>query len=81
MSILIGRIERGSLGAFRFKVCVGTIVHWHHVLSHLASSSDVFAYIGRFLQQHSTDDILFGNIFEKRLKLPWGSGAALKFMQ
>lgn len=35
---------------------------------------------GRFLQPHSTDDILFGNIFEKRLKLPWGSGAALKFM-
>ncbi|KAG9313564.1 hypothetical protein JVU11DRAFT_5891 [Chiua virens] len=35
---------------------------------------------GRFLQPHLTDDILFGNIFEKRLKLPWGSGAALKFM-
>jgi hypothetical protein len=73
---LTGRIERGSLGAFRFKVCAGTIV-----LSHPASSYDVFAYIGRFLQPHSTDDILFGNIFEKRLKLPWGSGAALKFMQ
>ncbi|KAH0835892.1 hypothetical protein J3R83DRAFT_9785 [Lanmaoa asiatica] len=36
---------------------------------------------GWFLQPHSADDILFGNIFEKRLKLPWGSGAALKFMQ
>ncbi|KAF8137326.1 DUF1769-domain-containing protein [Boletus edulis] len=35
---------------------------------------------GRFLQHHSADDILFGNIFEKRLKLPWGSSAALKFM-
>lgn len=45
-----------------------------------ASSSDVL-YTGRFLQPRSADDIMFGNIFEKRLKLPWGSGAALKFMQ
>ncbi|KAF9064819.1 hypothetical protein BDP27DRAFT_1450584 [Rhodocollybia butyracea] len=35
---------------------------------------------GRFLQPHSADDILFGNTFEKPLHLPWGSGAALKFM-
>ena len=35
---------------------------------------------GRFLQPHSADDVLFGNIFDKPLKLPWGSGAALKFM-
>jgi len=35
---------------------------------------------GRFLQYHSTDEILFGNIFDRPLKLPWGSGAALKFM-
>ncbi|KAJ3907552.1 hypothetical protein F5879DRAFT_941066 [Lentinula edodes] len=35
---------------------------------------------GRFLQPHSADDILFGNTFERPLHLPWGSGAALKFM-
>jgi len=35
---------------------------------------------GRFLQPHSADDILFGNTFERPLKLPWGSGTALKFM-
>jgi len=37
--------------------------------------------IGRFLQEHSADDILFGNTFDRPLKLPWGSTAALKFMQ
>jgi hypothetical protein len=35
---------------------------------------------GRFLENHSADDILFGNTFDRPLKLPWGSGAALKFM-
>ncbi|KAJ4472999.1 hypothetical protein J3R30DRAFT_3513644, partial [Lentinula aciculospora] len=35
---------------------------------------------GRFLQPHSADDILFGITFERPLHLPWGSGAALKFM-
>ncbi|KAJ7928506.1 P-loop containing nucleoside triphosphate hydrolase protein [Mycena leptocephala] len=36
---------------------------------------------GRFLSPRSSDDILFGNIFERPLKLPWGTGAALKFMK
>ncbi|KAH7887047.1 hypothetical protein F5I97DRAFT_1099287 [Phlebopus sp. FC_14] len=36
---------------------------------------------GRFLQRHSANDILFGNTFDKALKLPWGAGAALKFMK
>jgi hypothetical protein len=41
---------------------------------------------GEFLRSHneneklSADDILFGNIFDRPLKLPWGSGAAFKFM-
>ncbi|PVF93512.1 DUF1769-domain-containing protein, partial [Serendipita vermifera] len=35
---------------------------------------------GRFLQEISSDDVLFGNTFDRPLKLPWGSGAALKFM-
>ncbi|KAL1667928.1 hypothetical protein GGF50DRAFT_47440 [Schizophyllum commune] len=35
---------------------------------------------GRFLKPHPASDILFGNIFDRPLKLPWGSGAALKFM-
>jgi len=36
---------------------------------------------GRFLSPRSSDDVLFGNIFERPLKLPWGTGAALKFMK
>lgn len=36
---------------------------------------------GRFLRPISADDVLFGNTFDRPLKLPWGSGAALKFMQ
>jgi len=35
---------------------------------------------GRFLQSYTADDILFGNTFDRPLHLPWGSGAALKFM-
>jgi len=35
---------------------------------------------GRFLGHHSADDILFGNTFDRPLKLPWGTSAALKFM-
>ncbi|KAI5122636.1 hypothetical protein M0805_008722 [Coniferiporia weirii] len=35
---------------------------------------------GRFLQDYSADDILFGNTFDRPLKLPWGTSAALKFM-
>lgn len=36
---------------------------------------------GRFLVPISADDILFGNTFDKPLKLPWGTSAILKFMQ
>jgi len=35
---------------------------------------------GRFLKEISSDDVLFGNTFDRPLKLPWGSSAALKFM-
>lgn len=35
---------------------------------------------GRFLHPHPASSILFGNIFDRPLKLPWGSGAALRFM-
>lgn len=35
---------------------------------------------GRFLHTYSSNDVLFGNTFDKPLKLPWGSAAALKFM-
>ncbi|KZT71921.1 DUF1769-domain-containing protein [Daedalea quercina L-15889] len=35
---------------------------------------------GRFLKPYSADDVLFGNVFERPLKLPWGFSAALKFM-
>ena len=36
---------------------------------------------GRFLKPVCADDVMFGNTFDRPLKLPWGSGAALKFMQ
>ncbi|KAH0580562.1 hypothetical protein H2248_002055 [Termitomyces sp. 'cryptogamus'] len=36
---------------------------------------------GRFLEPISADDVLFGNTFDRPLILPWGSGAALKFMR
>jgi len=35
---------------------------------------------GRFLVPVDADDVLFGNTFDRPLKLPWGAGAALKFM-
>lgn len=35
---------------------------------------------GRFLVPFSSDDILFGNTFDRPLKLPWGTSAVLKFM-
>jgi len=35
---------------------------------------------GRFLVPTSADDILFGNTFDRPLKLPWGTSAILKFM-
>ncbi|TFY68722.1 hypothetical protein EVG20_g3449 [Dentipellis fragilis] len=36
---------------------------------------------GRFLKSYSADNVMFGNTFDRPLKLPWGSGAALKFMK
>ncbi|KAI0659685.1 DUF1769-domain-containing protein [Cubamyces menziesii] len=35
---------------------------------------------GRFLREYNADELLFGNIFERPFKLPWGFSAALKFM-
>ncbi|KAK1231767.1 hypothetical protein PQX77_005115 [Marasmius sp. AFHP31] len=39
-----------------------------------------FQVQGRFLKGYSADEILFGNTFDRPLHLPWGSSAALKFM-
>jgi len=36
---------------------------------------------GRFLRPISADDVLFGNTFDRPLQLPWGSGAAFRFMK
>lgn len=36
---------------------------------------------GRFKKPYDADSVLFGNTFDRPLNLPWGSGAALKFMQ
>ncbi|KAJ2911526.1 hypothetical protein MD484_g8890, partial [Candolleomyces efflorescens] len=35
---------------------------------------------GCFLKPFSADNILFGNTFDRPLKLPWGTSAVLKFM-
>ncbi len=40
-----------------------------------------WSLIGRFVVPQSADNILFGNIFDRPLQLPWGTGAVLKFMQ
>lgn len=40
-----------------------------------------FQVEGRFLKPFSSDDILFGNTFDRPLHLPWGSNVALKFMK
>ncbi|KAJ1311413.1 hypothetical protein OPQ81_009903 [Rhizoctonia solani] len=36
---------------------------------------------GRFLREINGNDILFGNVFDKPLKLPWGFGTALSLAQ
>lgn len=33
------------------------------------------------MKELSADNVLFGNIFDRALSLPYGSGAAIKFMQ
>lgn len=37
--------------------------------------------LGRFLQEHNADDVLFGNVFDKPLPIPWGFSTILGFMQ
>ena len=37
--------------------------------------------LGRFLKPFSADDILFGTIFDRPLKLPWGTAAVLQFIK
>ncbi|KAG8913639.1 hypothetical protein FRC00_001948, partial [Tulasnella sp. 408] len=34
---------------------------------------------GRFLEPISANDVMFGNTFDRPLKLPWGTAAALQF--
>ncbi|OCH84510.1 DUF1769-domain-containing protein [Obba rivulosa] len=46
-----------------------------------SNSQHVISPPGRFLRRYTADDVVFGNIFERPLKLPWGFGAALKFMR
>lgn len=51
-------------------------------LSHPNADNQTYYHrSGRFLQPHSADDVLFGNIFERPLTLPWGSSAAFQFMK
>ena len=54
-------------------------VQGHHFLEHPMPS--LKRTTGRFLKRYSANDVLFGNTFDRPLNLPWGSGAALKFMK
>ncbi|KAI0026781.1 hypothetical protein K488DRAFT_64527 [Vararia minispora EC-137] len=36
---------------------------------------------GRFLRPVSADNVMFGNTFDRPLQLPWGVGAAFRFMK
>ena len=36
---------------------------------------------GRFLKEYTADDLLFGNVFDRPLKLPWIFSVAVKFMK
>lgn len=58
--------------------------HMEHPSSRSVISNTTFPRLivpGRFLKEYSSDDILFGNTFDRPLNLPWGSGVALKFMK
>ncbi len=54
---------------------------WQPFFISARHSMSIYFGQGRFLQTHCADDILFGNVFDRPLKLPWGFGAALKFMK
>jgi len=38
------------------------------------------AFQGRFLEEISADELMFGNTFDRPISLPWGSSAVLSFM-
>ena len=62
---------KGSPGVSKYKVRLAPYSSWTILTSRP----------GRFLDIHCADDILFGNVFDRPLKLPWGFGAVLKFMK
>ena len=76
-----GRGGRGLLGVFRRKVSFGRLVLWVMIVVVVVEEVLFDILVGRFLKPRSADDILFGNVFERPLKLPWGFSAALKFMK
>jgi len=41
----------------------------------------IWDWIGRFLKEVSGDDVMFGNVFDRPLHLPYGSSAALGFVK
>ena len=43
--------------------------------------TDIIRALGRFLKNYLADDILFGNTFDRPLKVPWETSAALRFTQ
>ena len=71
-NIFIGRIVNVQVQGNLLRCSTETPLGFSHV---------TLRFSGRFLRPISADDVLFGNTFDRPLKLPWGSGAALKFMQ
>ncbi len=47
--------------------------------SPLLNMADKTGTLGRFLKSISADDVMFGNTFDRPLKLPWGTSAAMQF--
>jgi len=46
-----------------------------------AGKSWSIQFRGRFLKEMTLDDVIFGNVFDRSIKLPYGSSVALKFMK
>jgi len=81
-STFLLRRERALRGVFEFGGSI-LFIFERSTTEFLFLFSILFfwGFRGRFLKPVCADDVMFGNTFDRPLKLPWGSGAALKFMQ
>ncbi|KZV99311.1 hypothetical protein EXIGLDRAFT_252497 [Exidia glandulosa HHB12029] len=56
-------------------------VHKYFTMSGRERATFSIQMQGRFLEQRSANSVLFGIVFKKQLKLPWGTSAAMQFVQ